>query len=192
MNIPIIDALFHTTGSMPGEFELQVNVGRQQVEHLVSRGATRLIFASPPPREVDASILADRARGVRETAARHGVELTTLEVPGPHETAPPPDFAGLLVAESRVAVCAFNDLTALAVQQHARAIGLHAPQDFAIIGVDDIAAAAYTTPTLSSVRFEIVEHIGAIATQTIAFLEGEPEPLADPRPLSRVIGRESS
>src|SRR4051794_57287 len=161
MRIPVIDALFHTAPSMPGQFELQVDVGRQQASYVLSHGATDIVFAHPPRDDVDFEILDDRGRGVREVATSSSAGFSTLQVAG--------DDAHLAAAlrelcaasgERRVAICAYNDLTALEILQSARRIGLTAPDDFSIIGVDDLAADAYASPPLTSVRFEIVEHIG--------------------------------
>jgi len=193
MNIPIIDALFHTAPSMPGEFELQVDVGRQQASYVISRGATRVIFAHPHREYVDLEILDDRARGVEEVAASTGVDFSTLEVSG-DET----ELADALNAlfgpphEGAIAVCAYNDVTALAILQSARRLGHVAPEDFAIIGVDDLAADPYASPPLTSVRFEIVEHIGAIASQVIAALEGSDAGPPQTDPLSRIVVRKSA
>ncbi len=200
MHIPVIDALFHTAPSMPGQFELQVDVGRQQAEYLVSRGATHLAFAHPPQDGVDDSIHDDRCRGVREVADAHGLPFAMLEVPW-SENEPPSVIASFLeqfVGAQRVdggsqhGICAYNDLTALVVLKSAHHIGLRAPEDFLIIGVDDIAAARYTSPTLTSVRFEIVDHIGAIASRVTQTLAGADSSPADTQPLSHVVPRESA
>ena len=192
MKIPIIDALFHTAPSMPGQFELQVDVGRQQASYVLSRGATDIVFAHPPRDDVDFEILDDRWRGVREVATSSSAAFSSLQVTvGDAEVA---RALGKLTEEARerhLAICAFNDLTALEVLQSARSIGLTAPEDFSIIGVDDLAAAAYASPPLTSVRFEIVEHIAAIAGRVITELEGVDQGAPTSGPLSRVVARHS-
>ena len=49
------------------------------------------------------------------------------------------------------AVCAYNDEVALAVLAGLHRLGLSAPQDLAVIGVDDIPAAALSQPPLTTV-----------------------------------------
>ncbi len=193
MNIPVIDALFHTAPSMPGQFELQVDVGRQQASYSISRGATHVIFAHPPREDVDAEIFDDRRRGVEEVAASSSLPFSTFEVTA-DDAQLAHDLAKLVAqtAERRLAICAYNDLTALAILQSARTIGLTAPDDFSIIGVDDLPADAYASPPLTSVRFQIVEHIGAIAAQVIRELEGaDGGTLTSGGPLSRIVARQS-
>jgi len=192
MNIPIIDALFHTAPSMPGQFELQVDVGRQQASYAISRGATHLVFAHPALDEVDLEILDDRRRGVQDVTASSSLPFSVCEVSA-DDAQLAHDLAELLAetSERRVAICAYNDLTALAILQSARTIGLTAPRDFAIIGVDDLPADAYASPPLTSVRFEIVEHIGAIAGQVIRELEGADGGALTTGPLSRIVVRQS-
>jgi DNA-binding LacI/PurR family transcriptional regulator len=192
MNIPIIDALFHTAASMPGQFELQVDVGRQQAAYVISHGATHIVFAHPPRDDVDFEILDDRWRGVREVATSSSVPFSTLEVTT--DDAQLAHALEELSAETpgrHLAICAYNDLTALAILQSARTIGMTAPGHFSIIGVDDLAAAAYASPPLTSVRFEIVEHIGSIAAQVIEELEGAGAGMHTSGPLSRVVARQS-
>src|SRR6478752_1201372 len=80
MNIPIIDALFHTAPSMPGQFELQVDVGRQQASYVLSHGATDIVFAHPALDEVDLEILDDRRRGVQDVTASSSLPFSVCEV----------------------------------------------------------------------------------------------------------------
>jgi DNA-binding LacI/PurR family transcriptional regulator len=192
MNIPLIDALFHTAPSMPGQFELQVDVGRQQASYVASHGAGRVVFAHPPRDDVDVEIFDDRRRGVEEVAASSSLPFSALEVTT-DEGQLAHDLAKMVAEtrERRPAICAYNDLTALAILQSARTIGLTAPDDFSIIGVDDLPADAYASPPLTSVRFEIVEHIGAIAAQVITELEGADGGAVASGPLSRIVARES-
>src|SRR5450755_2432238 len=57
-----------------------------------------------------------------------------------------------LAEEPRVtAVCAYNDETGLAVLAGMRTQGVTAPQDLAVIGVDDIPAARLNAPALTTV-----------------------------------------
>ena len=81
-------------------------------------------------------------------------------------------------------VCAYNDETALAVLAGLRRLGLTAPHDLAVVGVDDIPAAALADPPLTTVVADqraMAEHI---ARSLIANLNGQPAP---PQPGSDTI-----
>jgi DNA-binding LacI/PurR family transcriptional regulator len=49
------------------------------------------------------------------------------------------------------AVCAYNDELAFALLAAMRSVGLTAPEDLAVIGVDDIPLAPFATPPLTTV-----------------------------------------
>lgn len=196
MNIPIVDALFHTVASFPGRFELQVDVGRQQARHVAERGATELLVVHPPARFADATIINDRRRGVTEFAEERGLAHATLEVhPDDRQQLDALLHRVQHTAASRVAICAFNDLIAFAILQAAHDRGMDAPADFLLIGVDDLPVIPYISPALSSVRFEIVDHIEQIASTVIDVLTGTAatDACATPeRSFSRVVARETA
>lgn len=95
-------------------------------------------------------------------------------------------------APERIAICAFNDLTAFAMLQAAHSAKMDAPSDFMIIGVDDLPVTPYVSPGLSSVRFEIVDQIDAVATTVIDTLTGAPSSSTESRPFSRIVARETA
>lgn len=80
----------------------------------------------------------------------------------------------LLVMEDRpTAIFAANDMSAFGVYQAAEEAGLCVPQDVSIIGFDNLQAAAYQNPPLTTINQSISE-MGAIATETIlTLLKGE-------------------
>ena len=58
---------------------------------------------------------------------------------------------------SVTAVCAYNDETAMAVLAGMHLRGLRAPDDIAVIGVGDIAAAQVSIPPLSTIGLDYAE-----------------------------------
>jgi len=61
----------------------------------------------------------------------------------------------LLARDARPdALFCYNDSTALTAMRHCQARALKVPQDIAIVGFDDISAAAGATPPLSSIRID--------------------------------------
>ncbi|HRF46349.1 MAG TPA: substrate-binding domain-containing protein, partial [Anaerolineales bacterium] len=69
--------------------------------------------------------------------------------------------------------------------------GLHAPDDVAVVGFDDIQLARYMRPTLSTVGASRVAWGAAAAKQLIDFLEHE-TPFSSERIATHLIQRESS
>ena len=128
-------------------------VGRLQAEHLISRGHRRIGYAMPAHPGL-LEMAADRLAGAVEACADAGLEppvvlSTSLEVP----------VAAAAVAQwhsqTVTGVCAFNDETAIAVLAGVRELGLTAPADLAVIGVDDIPTARLAAPPLTTVTYDL-------------------------------------
>src|SRR5712692_7008658 len=82
------------------------------------------------------------------------------------------------------ALFAYNDISALGAMRAFQEAGLRVPEDISVIGFDDIQGAAYSTPSLTTVR-QPLAHMGRLAAQTLlARIEGEkdssPEILIEP------------
>ncbi|MFC7614835.1 LacI family DNA-binding transcriptional regulator [Actinokineospora soli] len=71
---------------------------------------------------------------------------------------------------------AHNDFMAAGALDALRAAGLRVPDDVAVVGFDDIAIAAHTTPTLTTVRQPSHEMGEAAARLLLRLLDGEPAP----------------
>jgi DNA-binding LacI/PurR family transcriptional regulator len=90
---------------------------------------------------------------------------------------------------SVTAVCAYNDETAMAVLAGMHLRDLRAPDDIAVIGVGDTAAAQVSIPPLSTIGFDY-EETGRELAQTIleSLAGGKPVPqdsLSRPRLVRR-------
>ncbi|MFF5979255.1 LacI family DNA-binding transcriptional regulator [Streptomyces olindensis] len=153
-------------------------IGAAQARHLV-RTHRRLGYAYPDLARL--GVLAEpRLDGVRKVCAESG-----LAEPDVRTVSPDPDGAvaavrAWLAADPPVTgVCAFNDAVALAVLAALRSLGLRAPGDLAVIGVDDIPGAALARPPLTTV----VRDTGVIARDLagrIVDALGETGPFTDP------------
>jgi LacI family transcriptional regulator, galactose operon repressor len=73
-------------------------------------------------------------------------------------------------------VFAHNDLMAVGVLDGLRAAGRGVPDDVAVVGFDDIAVAAHTQPSLTTVRQPSHEMGAAAAAMLLGHLAGEPFP----------------
>jgi LacI family transcriptional regulator len=129
--------------------------GRLAVEHLLELGHERIAFVGGPD---TLGQVRDRLAGARLAMAASGKGEDALVVV---------DIDALTVAEGRsagqriagirkqsrptAAFCA-NDLVALGLLQQCVTVGLHVPDDLAIVGYDDIDFAAAAAVPLTSVR----------------------------------------
>ena len=78
-----------------------------------------------------------------------------------------------LLDQGTTALCLPDDLAAAAALKACRAIGLAVPGAVSIVGWGDTALARCLTPTLSSVRFPIIEMAAAAVDYLLATIAGE-------------------
>lgn len=72
----------------------------------------------------------------------------------------------LASGQTFTALVAFNDIAAIGAIRALQDLNLRIPADVSVIGFDDINAASYTTPRLTTIRQPLAE-IGRIATQSL-------------------------
>ena len=88
------------------------------------------------------------------------------------------------------AVVCISDVIALAALSTFQDVGLRVPQDVAVVGYDDIKLAAYSSPTLTTVR-QNIRHAGRILLESVlGLIRGEDVP--DTTLSSELIRRKSS
>ncbi len=173
------------------DFGAQVQrTGRLQVEHLAAKGHRHLGFARPD----DPRVLAfaePRLEGVRLACVELGLpEPIVRTVPLDVDRAA--EAVAALRDKAVSAICAYNDEVALAVLAGMRRHGLRAPHDLAVIGVDDVPAAALAVPPLTTVRVDSVALARSVATRLVRSLRGEPLPRRPRTGIVTVIHRESA
>jgi DNA-binding LacI/PurR family transcriptional regulator len=115
------------------------------VEHLVGRGARRLVHV-PGPQNLS-TVQARITAWSRELTRRGLAAVVAQPVP---MTGPGGYDAGTRMLEEGVpdAVFAVNDLVALGIIRALTEHGIRVPDDVAVVGVDDWSGASYTSPTL--------------------------------------------
>ena len=140
------------------------HAARLAVMHFAERGHTRIGMiagiAGTPPSD-------HRLRGFRAAMTTHGFEIDEALIRyGDFQEA-----GGYLAMNELLdrtppptAVFAANDLMAIGAMMAIRQRGLRVPDDVAIIGVDDIPAARYVQPTLTTVT-QFTEIRGAQAAE---------------------------
>lgn len=132
---------------------------RDLTAHLMGHGRRRLLFLGRP----DAVDVRDRYEGFARAHAERG-SVAAEPVSVGLEEADGLRFAEQLLAGEHAAdglVCA-NDELALAVMDHLVRSGVRVPDDIAVVGWDDVMAARYVRPALTTVR-QPVREIGELA-----------------------------
>jgi DNA-binding LacI/PurR family transcriptional regulator len=165
-------------------------VGRLQAEHLIGRGHRRIGYAMPAHPGLR-EMAEDRLEGARDACAAAGIDppvafSVNLEIA---------DAAAAVrqwASESVTAVCAFNDETAIAVLAGIRQLGLSAPEDLAVIGVDDIPTARLAAPPLTTVGLDLHQAGRARAERIVASLMGRQSDFAAAHEEWKVINRSST
>ncbi|TMR24053.1 LacI family transcriptional regulator [Nonomuraea turkmeniaca] len=88
------------------------------------------------------------------------------------------------------AVFVANDLMAVGALQSLRLAGRRVPDDVAVVGFDDIEAAKYTEPPLTTLRHPVIEQAAAMVRLLLSLFEGGPaEPVILP---TELVIRESA
>lgn len=143
-------------------------VGRLQVEHLADRGHRRIGYAYPEDPRM-ASIAGPRLAGATAGCSDLGIDapqVVSMELTVADAVKAIMEWRS---APSPVtAVCAYNDDLALAVLAGLRKLGMRAPEDIAVIGMDDLPAAAFAEPPLTSINPDATEYMHAIAETVLS------------------------
>jgi DNA-binding LacI/PurR family transcriptional regulator len=191
--VAVVVALLGRSRQRRRELEVpQQRIGRLQVEHLAAVGHTGLGYAYPDDQRLH--IFAQpRLDGARTACADLG-----LGPPLVHTVPLDADEAAVAVQLWRgagtgvTAVCAYNDEVALALLAGLRLLGLQAPDDLAVIGVDDIPVARLAAPPLTTVTTDQAALAQHLAATILAVIAGEPEPPPPGPDIVRITRRASA
>lgn len=187
--IPLVSAPLDGAGadvlSVP-----EVLIGRLQAAHLLERGHKRLGYAAPT--DVRVSGFYDlRLQGVREVlAAARLPEPVVIPLPLDATAAAAALAPWVTQGDNRVTgVCAYNDEQAFALLAGMRILHLRAPDDLAVVGVDNVPLAPFADPPLSSVDIDVPRIAAVMADALLATIRGEQHRLP---PLSAALVRRES
>lgn len=163
---------------------------REATEHLLSLGH-RTVWHIPGPRDWWAA--RDRARGWREALAAAGAPEPPLPAEG--DWTPASGYAAgrqLAQLSDVTAVFAANDDMAIGALRAFADAGLSVPGDVSVVGFDDIPAAAYLSPPLTTVRQNFPAVADRAVDVLIAMIEGRPAPARHTDIASELTVRASS
>jgi LacI family transcriptional regulator len=137
--------------------------------HLYQLGHRKIAFMRGQPFSSDSD---ERWKGLTAVANRLGLEINPQLVVSLDRDMSSPEL-GYPVVEKLLdskqpftALVAFNDISAIGSIRALQDANLRVPADISVIGFDDIRAAAYTLPRLTTISQPLAE-IGKIATQSL-------------------------
>lgn len=139
------------------------------LNHLYSLGHRKIAFMRGQPFSSDSD---SRWNELVAVAAELGIEINPKLVASLNRDLSSPELGypvvQQLLAAKRpfTAVVAFNDISAIGAIRALQDVNLRVPEDVSVIGFDDIKAAAYTMPRLTTIN-QPLEEIGRIATQSL-------------------------
>ncbi len=137
--------------------------------HLYSLGHRKIAFMRGQPFSSDSD---ERWKSLIAVAKRFGLEVKPdLVVSLDRDmTSPEPGYPVvqqlLASKEPFTAIVAFNDISAIGAIRALKDFNLRVPEDVSVIGFDDIKAAAFTLPRLTTIN-QPLEEIGRVATQSL-------------------------
>ncbi|MEU6413626.1 LacI family DNA-binding transcriptional regulator [Microbispora sp. NPDC046933] len=152
------------------------NVGgaEKAVRHLLDSGRRRIATIAGPQDMIGGQ---DRLKGYRD-ALRESDRRSIVAVGDFTRESGAVAMRHLLQDDPGLdAVFVANDLMAIGALQTLRQAGRRVPDDVAVVGFDDIEAARYTEPPLTTIRHPIIEQAAAMVRLLLGMFQGGP---ADP------------
>ena len=139
------------------------------LQHLIDLGHERIAFMKGSDLSLDSD---DRWNGICEVAKKLGICMRPELIVELKGDDPTPNlgypFALQLLARKQpfTALFAYNDISAIGSVLAFNEYGLRVPDDVSVVGFDDIEAAAYMNPPLTTVR-QPLKKMGEIAARTL-------------------------
>ena len=173
-----VAAAFRTSASSTDAIPLsQEWIGALQAQHLAARDHRHLGIGAPLDDHLGVGSL--RARGVRQACAQLGLDEPLLVTLEPSVEAAR-EAARRFAAAGVTAVAAFNDEIASALLAGMRDLGLRAPDDIAVIGVDNEPMSQFTSPPLSTISVDTSMMAEFMARAVVSGIDGSPAGEVDP------------
>lgn len=163
--------------------------GRMATQHLLELGHREIAFVSGDPAHPDAI---ERLYGYRAALEAEGVRFERqLVVAGGFSEGSGLEAVNRLIAAGQhfTAIFAANDEMAFGAALGLRRHGLRVPEDVSIVGFDDLPAAQFSNPPLTTIRQPAYE-LGRLAAADMLRLLAGREPESEV-PVPRLITRES-
>ena len=146
-----------------------VSAAEMTLTHLYSLGHRKIAFMHGQPFSSDSD---ERWNALMAVAERLGIKINPQLVVSLDRDISSPELGYpvvqqlLATKQPFTALVAFNDISAIGSIRALQDANLRVPKDVSVIGFDDINAAAYTLPRLTTINQPLAE-IGRVATQCL-------------------------
>lgn len=195
MAIPTVLVDSEATASHPAVNVDDQGGARQAADHVLQLGHRNLAVIGLPPTRAhvhNTPTASRRMAGYRAAIEAAGAPDAYAVTAGISVSAGARAFEALPKGRRRpTAVLAMSDMAAIGVVSAALAAGLRVPEDLSIVGFDDIPAAAWTNPPLTTVHQPSVEKGRLAARILIQRMKGKP--VESPPPLvTKLVVRSST
>jgi DNA-binding LacI/PurR family transcriptional regulator len=137
--------------------------------HLHGLGHRNIAFMRGQPFSSDSD---DRWKSLVAVAQRLGIQMKPELIVNLDRDMSSPELGYPVVQQLMAsqqpftAIAAFNDISAIGAIRALKDFNLRVPEDVSVIGFDDIKAAAFTLPRLTTIN-QPLEEIGRVATQSL-------------------------
>ena len=165
------------------------------LKHLVDLGHSKIAFFRGHPQSADST---SRWNAVQDVAREMKIELDPQLIihidsndSTPHLGYP---YGKQLLASGKpfTALFAYNDISAIGAIRAFQEAGLHVPNNISVVGFDDIPAAAFHYPSLTTVR-QPLQKMGEIAVEIlIGRIEGDRDWQREVAVQPEIVVREST
>ena len=183
IDVPIVTISTHTQSKNVTNILLDNNAAvRMALQHLVRLGHRRIAFFKGHPGSADTE---PRWNAIVSACSELGLEMDPdlavqlrgrMGIPEPSTPEEGAFYAQKLLATGKrfTALFAFNDVSAIGAVSALRDAGLRIPEDVSVVGFDDIKAAAFQNPRLTTVR-QPLHRMGELAAETLLERIANPE-----------------
>ncbi|WP_307844519.1 LacI family DNA-binding transcriptional regulator [Actinospica acidithermotolerans] len=146
--------------------------GLAATRHLIELGHRRIGVIAGPEHMLCSRARVDGYRAALETAGLRFDPALVRSGPFHDEAGSECGRQLLRLADRPTAVFAGNDLQALGVYRAARELGLRIPEDLSVVGFDDLPAARWVGPALTTVRQPLTEMAATAARIVLGLAAG--------------------
>ena len=146
--------------------------GKLVGRHLLSLDRKRIVFLG----DISHIEIGLRHHGCMDAiteAGRSADQVVTLSMPFDSQSAYQATHDLFRSGRLHDAIFASTDLLAFAALQALSELGVRVPEDVAVVGYDDVALAAYATPSLTTVRQDTAQGGRALVENLLAVMNGE-------------------
>lgn len=167
--------------------------GYLAARHLLRLGHRSIAFVAPP--FGSEGVIYERFRGFNDACVEYGVTIEKEDIFEANTDEFTSAAAGQDIAFSKkkyTAVAAMSDVTACGIIEGLHQCGLNVPDDFSVIGFDNLPMSAYYLPKLSTVAQDISQKAAIAAEHLLKMIENKkPLTLTERLPVE-LVEREST